>query len=399
MLTRPHARSADPVHRAASVLEALRLRQQVHSNISRGLVYSHRTNTPSEGFVSATYQQHARLRQGLVGPVVLVDLRTGAEVRRVPLPGGYKFAVSGQACCWDGKVLALTTVRWKADSTAVLLVDTSTGVCTPVTLPGEREALAISSWSSTGFLLMKHKKEDGEWFSVVSAQGQVVCSVASPSPRCGFHSAHAWAPDAHAAVLQSGSRLWLWDVFGSEQLTLCQLADGDDVVGITWSWESSALLISIRGGSCVYIWDPQQGVQAAVHPVPGYCVAWGRQDCVALLQRPFGEEETGLLGLSIYLVTSNGLQPFQLAAEILDCRYTWTPAACACAPNGALLCLATSEPQAVTYTIDILDLTRRSLLRRFAVPFPARSLAWSANSACVVVGDGMDARMFLMDFA
>ena len=172
----------------------MRLRQRVHANLrGQGQHSCHRVTLP-QGLCSDT-GQHASLEEHEGGRLLVIrELPNVRVVSRWPLPSLPLESRIGY-WCWGGTVLAAVCAR-----TGVLLVDSTTGLCTSVALsPLRHWGDTLGGWSVTGCLLVQSTGADAvRIFSAVGAQGQLVASVALP---CAEYTVREWAPDGHAVAL------------------------------------------------------------------------------------------------------------------------------------------------------------------------------------------------------
>ena len=200
---------------------------------------------------------------------------------------------------------------------------------------GQHERLAVSAWSSAQRLMVQSSEEQGgRAFSVIDAQGRVLCATSEPSAQC-FMTQNCFASDGRAAVLCDVGSIWVWDFQGSRQLSHCLLANGFDLAWATWAWDSSRLLLEAEQLDSVLVWAP--GKEQWVQPLSGaFCVGWDRHGCAASLQGPAdaaASDMTCSLALCLHKVTrSGGLQHLELAAGKLE--YAKSLAASACSPDG-----------------------------------------------------------------
>ena len=438
MPTLPPACRADPVHKAPCILSALRLRQHVHHNLAHGVcVRSTKSLLPHSGCACADPGLHVRCSSWLSCREVTVrDLRSQQDVRRWPLPC-VTLDKNSANWRWDGKTLAL---KFSAASLAtdhcdlgVMLLDTATGLCTPVVLSTLQQDSAslydldLSSWSRTGFLLIQHRglalqansdqdqesdidldsdteaalAPDDDFFSAVDAQGRTVCMTKPPVPGClACHD--CWSPDGGMAVLCAGSKLWLWDVAGSGQLTCSQLVSDfrPDHRAVTWSHDSSRLLLQTMFQPSPLVWSSQE---QGVHHMPDTCcMGWGRTDIAVLLLHRLvvGDGVRGFLqgssSLTFCQVTRDGsLQPLHLPAQAIT--YQALVSAWATSPDGEYVCMSTSDLETEVYSIEVLHMVQAKLLWRLAVPFPSTHMAWSADGTCLIACGGP--QVLLLDFA
>ena len=331
--------SADPLHRAPCVLDAWRQRQRIHISIAHGSYQRYRTLVASEGLVSPDCGQYARLGHADGAQcIIFQDLRSGADVHCWHLPVQTRADIYPSCWRWSGTVLALSYVTtifsesfqaadpYLAD-TGVLLLDTATGVCTPVILhstlqPTHLYWVISSYWSSTRRLAVMHYGNQGNInFSIVDAQGAVICSTSASRDRfVQSHSPEAamlWAPDGHALVIRDGIlRIWMWDVQRGSQRTQLQPLPLGAICSVTWSGSDSRRLFfkGPQWSRRVVTWvsDQQQHLQH----LPGAgscCTLWGAQDHVARLHT---EEFLPRRLRSIFQVTS-ALEPIEVPAEML----------------------------------------------------------------------------------
>ena len=268
----------------------------------------------SEGLASPDCGQYARLgHAGEAQCIIIQDLRSGRDVHSWNLSARTWVESVPSSWRWGGTVLALTYITtifskpfqaetadpYLADS-GVLLLDTATGVCTPVILystlqPTQLYWVISSYWSSTGRLAVRHWgcSQGVVNFTIVDAQGALICSTSAPRDR--FLQSHPpetamlWAPDGHALVIRDGIlRIWMWDVQGGSQPTQIQPLPLGAIVSVTWSGSDSRRLFfkGPQWSRRVVTWvsDQQQHLQH----LPGAgscCTLWGAQDHVACTQR------------------------------------------------------------------------------------------------------------------
>ena len=204
----------DPLHDDFCILDSLRLRHRVRSNIRQGSASQLEIQRPA-GLASLRRNQHASLDES--GECLVIrDLTTGALLHSWPLRVQH---VHSYSWTWGSQVLAMTSST-DAFQESVLLVDCADGRCTLID-----GVTLLSSWSSTGLLVVQKWGDDDDHdvntsddsdiditqpLSVVDATGTAVCTVS-----LGGDTPHVqWSPDGCTALLHfSAHSFWLWDVF------------------------------------------------------------------------------------------------------------------------------------------------------------------------------------------
>ena len=425
-----HCCRADPLYRASSVPDALRLRHRVQGHLAQGICRRQRHSMPSEGLASAERCQHVALDDKWTDSfstrnLVLRDLRTRAEIHSWPLPRLDYVDDRPVTWRWDGHLLSLN-IGNRGQGQGLLLVNTDTGTCTMVHAETELWLVSMSHWSCTGRLLVQYSAEigggDAVTFSTITAQGRVH-SIVAPTAKCSIqtnawipagHATDCWAPDGHAAVLIGDTNIWLWED-GSSQLIDGQLAGAECLYCVIWAWDSRRLLIE-AGDRRVIIWA-SPGDQHLVRMASAYCVGWGRQDRAVLLRvgragaaaEALSDESSSdessedipeadqLHALVLCEVARNG------ALRCLDLGsraplYKKCPTV-SVSPDGVICCLTNPGARGQTCGLDMLDLVKQKLLRRFHVPFLPVSMEWSADSARLAVMCEKKRTCVLLDFA
>ena len=117
------------------MLDALRLRQRVRSNLARGIYERHEAADLAHWQGCASQCQHVAVH---LGAVELTDLRSRA-VQRWPLSAVGSLTDHLPWCSWGAGALAVPFGVRKppqpAQGSGVLLVNTRTGACQQVELP------------------------------------------------------------------------------------------------------------------------------------------------------------------------------------------------------------------------------------------------------------------------
>ena len=264
------------MYRTPCILEALRGRQRVQSNIVHGLYSCHRVSLPP-GLISAGGQHAATEGQPGGGSLLVIrDVRTGEILHRWPLTASVTPGTDVRTWQWGGAVLAASCV----EAGGIFLVNVSTGASTLVTLSRKPSHVNMSRWSSAGCLLVQQREGDTtEVFSVFDARGRLVREVASPQQGCRL-GASPWAPSGDTVLLRCGLSIWLWDVAGSGLLTHSQLLESLGYVAwITWSFDSRRLLVEGDGSAVIWTSDTEQ---QAISRFWSHCLAWARHDSLIL---------------------------------------------------------------------------------------------------------------------
>ena len=409
----------DPLHHAPSILEALRRRQTVRSNLASGTFVCHEVHLPG-GLASADCRQHAVSKEhGEDLHLHVRDLPSGASLHRWPLPR--KRGVAGpKDWRWGRRALAMPyCCSQGAPEAGVLLIDPSTGSCACVSLvpPGPVQSIKLSRWSATDRLLAEvHAWEGNDEITtvhVLTDHGQLVSRIDMPVTPGPYSeparlSLDSLALNGKSAVLHPPSEnscFCIWHIDSSE----LEQHEGEECLWIwqvTWSFDSSRLLLL---GYCD--WEPynesaaiwsQAGLQTSCMPADVQQPLWGRGPHVAMLglhEEAKDDIEGGVQDtVHFFSVTAAGeLRPVSVASleNVIVCDST---VALAMSPDGYFLAACTGSPRYGVHNLAVFSMDGQ-LLHETALSIPADSLQWSADSATLLVSDTCRGDRVLIEYS
>ena len=400
----------DPLHHAPCILDALRLRHIVRSNIQQGAVRQTEVQH-SAGMASLPRGQHAAIDETDEGlALVIRDLTSAALLQSWPLPERVRHVYSHWS--WDGRMLAMPC-NIGAYHGAVLLADPADGRCT--LLEG---VILLSSWSSTGLLLVQAAyrlsdefvgSDDSDGVPIVGrvravdAAGALVCEADLQCYQFSRRNVQ-WSPDGRVAFLHyTGRSFWLWAVAAgamSEHDVTQELPDFC-IETVAWSPDSRRLIFRGYRSEWVMVWSHQgQQLQTIGSPSQAsdtQCApAWGSLDRVVFWDRAGPLFEGQERSIRVCRVSSSGC---------LEClgrvcwKYAHTPlAARALSPDGSMVAVNIVSDEADQAGVLVIGFDAR-LQHLFLLPFAATTLQWAADGASLLASTSDGTCHALLDFA
>ena len=370
----------------------------MHSNLASGAVREHRL-AYHYGTACLERCQHASLDSvDRVLHLRIRDLRTDETQHLWPLQPIPSSRIHAQPSewRWHGETLALPYGTSKRDTaaagqeTGILLVDASTGSCKRVILPvhvvaSPPSAPRLSSWSSGGLQLAEQASRC--FVAMVDTAGRILKAAVLPGVYAHYAQVRScWAPDGQSAVLFGlrKSEVWLWQVTEAEPAPIKLHAI--PVQDLTWSTDSSRLLIASETGH-VLVWSPEG---ETLHVPSSFSFgmwrpAWGSQGRAALCGERVEDEDSHELSRALQLC-----EILQGGELLPTCRLRLQPRMYdgyfrRVSPDGILYAVSTLQPgQGVHgHGVAIINL-HTGVQQQFHLGFMPDSMQWSATSLLVL---------------
>ena len=384
------------------MLDTLRLRQRVYTNIATGRAQRHEAQFP-RGSASLERRWHAVVDCGADHPELHVrHLLDGTTLHRWSLPDKAIFS-SSSLWRWGRHALAIPCACLPGPG--ILLVNLGTGQYTAVPLPvpegfAEQDYPFPSEWSSTGLLLVELQSLDGATLSGLDCRGTVLTAV---MPMADGVAAEvfpdSFGPDGVTAVLHAPGTpdLWHWNVKAGSAPVPHELQNFD-LGRYFWSPDASRLLIGEQEvseedeGDRVLIWSKDRQV---IQQIPNRfrTAAWVSNDRVAVAVDS-SEGEAG--SLCLYSVDDSGM--LDLMSEV-SLAPTCFRGPLAVSPDERYLVVATHSRGLARLRdgVAILDV-QGHLLQLAALPFGTVRVQWSSVSGSVLLSDLHGSQYVLLDY-
>ena len=282
-----------------------------------------------------------------------------------------------------------------------MFIDTDSGLWLCLDIVVSPNMPQLSSWSSTGRVIMQHESDPGLLF-VLSARGYEITRAAVDLELLGGSKfvECLWAPDGLAVVLfssewdsQSQSAVfWLWEVDSAVPL-LFQLEGCNPTADILWSPNSTTFQAYDADNNRLTTWSRQGQVLHTMDAGPECLLAaWGTKDQEVLIAEPY--ESEGSAWHCMEFCAFQGMDwahacTLKLGQLFFTGAGTLDPSKCFFA---AVTCLFLESAEQYGLVIVRMDGHLQQMLR---IPVRPSELEWSQDEAFILAVDACRTRYIM----